>query len=444
VSSAQYFFLRRAHSSEPHTSVCSIMSTSVELKVVETSTSGVESEKPREVKSPVLGFLFFGMVGLLCFNFFLLVLHFLELSFSREFPFYANIVYGLSNNCGQLLVIFYGSKLTFSRRVYLSCTALAIILVSYGVVALFRPSVSVGMGLGLLLTFGLGFFNAILQSAGFGLAGICSSKSMEYFCLGQAVCGLAPWPLMLLLNLIFSAFGLSTKDDVNGWPSEVDTATAMTSLAIAAGVTLLMVPFYKFYLSRTDEVESAIAGLDTYKESEMVPRRSKLAIIKSTMPLALSVWFVLYVTFVVFPGSVFQWKASYADSYPDVISYASMMIYVFQVFDVVGRYMPAFGLTLEIKGIKIGSLMRIVLIPLFFMATYNVSFFTNDITRMMLMAVFAASNGFVLTWGMIRGPGQVDKDERDVASYTMSFFLVNGIFCGSMTALIIDKITKAV
>jgi hypothetical protein len=44
---------------------------------------------------------------------------------------------------------------------------------------------------------------------------------------------------------------------------------------------------------------------------------------------------------------------------------------------------------------------------------------------------------------MIRGPSQVHEDEKDVASYTMSFFLVNGIFCGSMTALAIDKIMAA-
>lgn len=418
-----------------------LMTTEVEIKS-EGTRVGADDVKPQEVKSPVVGFTFFGMVGLLCFNFFLQVLHFLDLSFGKDFSFYANIIYGLSNNVGQLLVILYGSKLPFSRRVYLSCTGLAVILVCYGVVAISRPSGAVGMSLGLILSFGLGFFNAILQSAGFGLAGICSPKSMEYFCLGQALCGLAPWPFMLLMNVIFSSLGFNTHE-VNGWPSEVEAATSMTSLALASFFTLLMVPYYKYSLSRTTEVKNAIRGLNEYKSSEIVPRRSRLAIIKSTLPLAASVWFVLYVTFVVFPGSIFKWTPSY-DTYPKVISYFSMMIYVFQVFDVVGRYMPAFGAVLSSRGIKIGSLSRLLLIPLFFLATYSISFFSNDITRILLMAVFAASNGFVLTWGMIRGPSQVDQDERDVASYTMSFFLVNGIFCGSMTALIIDKIINAV
>ncbi len=416
------------------------MTTEVELKT-ETTIQSEETGKPQVVKSPILGFTFFGMIGLFCFNFFLQVLHFLDLSFGKDFSFYANIIYGLSNNAGQLLLIIYGSKLSFSRRVYVSCTGLAAVLVLYGIVAVCKPSVAVGMALGLILSFGLGFFNAILQSAGFGLAGICSPKCVEYFCLGQAICGLLPWPFMLMMNVIFSSLGFST-DEVNGWPSEVESATSMTSLALASFLTLLMVPYYKYSLSRTAEVTQAIRGLSDYKQSELVARRSTFAIIKSTAPLAISVWFVLYVTFVVFPGSLFKWSPSYT-TYPKVISYASMLIYVFQVFDVVGRYMPAFGAVLSTKGVKLASLSRTALIPLFFLATYSVSFFSHDVTRIILMAVFAASNGFVLTWAMIRGPSQVEQDERDVASYTMSFFLVNGIFCGSMTALIVDKIIIA-
>jgi hypothetical protein len=79
---------------------------------------------------------------------------------------------------------------------------------------------------------------------------------------------------------------------------------------------------------------------------------------------------------------------------------------------------------------------------MFFLATYMISFFENDISRIILMAVFAASNGFVLSWCMIHGPGQVNPDERDIASYTMSFSLVNGIFFGSLTSLAVSKIVQ--
>ena len=399
----------------------------------------------KEVKpsnEPVFGFIFFGVVGLLCFNFFLQVLGYLGTCFTADFSFYANILYGLSNNCGQLLVIFYGGQFPFSKRIYISCTALAIILVAYPILAIVSPSQSVGMSIGLVLTFGLGLFNALIQSAGFGLAGICSGKAMGYFSLGQAVAGLAPWPMILILTRIYSAAGLDKTMPDSQTPSQVDTACTLTALSLAAVCTLAMVPYYRYVLSQTPTVQNALMGLETMKHSTLVQHRPIVRVIRDTLPLALGVWFVLYVTFVVFPGEIFKWTPSYGP-YPESGFYFGMMIYVFQVFDVVGRYLPAVGVKLNNRQIKIGSILRVALIPLFFLASYSVSFFSNDITKIILMAIFAASNGFVLTWGMIHGPSQVHKDEMDVASYTMSFFLVNGIFFGSLTALAIQKITEA-
>jgi hypothetical protein len=252
---------------------------------------------------------------------------------------------------------------------------------------------------------------------------------MEYFSLGQAVCGLVPWPMIIGFRAMYTAIGVSN----------IESATAFTALGFASLITLLMLPFYKYSLSQTETVRRAIANLETMKTSTVVHHRSKLDIIKSTLPLALSVWFVLYVTFVVFPSQPLKWTPSF-DGYPANF-YISMIIYVFQVFDVVGRYLPAFGVNLGIKQIKIGSLGRALLIPLFYLATYKVSFFANDITRIVIMALLATTNGLVLTWPMIRGPSQVHKDEADVASYTMSFFLVNGIFFGNLTAWIVKLIT---
>ena len=418
------------------------MSEEVKMEIEETQENNVTIEKAPGVKQPILGFLFLGIVNLLCFNYFLQVQFFLTHCYAPNFDLYANIVYGLSNNCGQLFLIFYGSRFAFSQRIYSSCIALALILIGYPILAILNPSQPVGMVLGLILTFGLGLFNAIIQSAAFGLAGICSGKAMEYFSLGQAVCGLIPWPTILALRAIFTAVGFSTTAESDGGQAPAETATVFAGLAIAAVSTLLMVPYYKFYLSRTEAVKKAIADLDAMKHSSLVKHRPISAVIKSTLPLALAAWFILYVTFVVFPTQATKWTPYY-DGYPANF-YISMMIYVFQTFDVVGRYMPVWGVTLSVRQVKIGSLARALLIPFFFLATSKLSFFANDITRIFIMAALALTNGLVLTWTMIRGPSQVHEDEKDIASYTMSFFLVNGIFCGSMTALAIGKIMAAV
>lgn len=406
---------------------------------VEESKDVLESESRRknsiQAKTPVFGFLFFGFVGLLCFNFFIQSMQYLNKVFSTDFSTYANILYGLSNNCGQLLIIFFGPRFPFSSRIFYSAIALSIILIAYPVVAILVTDQIVGMGLGLLLTFGLGFFNAIIQSAGFGLAGICSGKSMEFFSVGQALSGLLPWPLYMLVKVIFIAFGVTDGGVPDNEWSPLVVACNMTTLAIASIVTFLFVPYYGFFLSKTPMVKLALSNLDDMKNSELVQHRSKLSIIKDALPLAVSVWFILYVTFVVFPSHVLAWKSSYGI---DASLNISLTIYCFQCLDVVGRYMVSFW-KLSPRQTKIGSAARALFIPLFFLCTFEISFFASDITKLVLMALFAATNGFILTWGMIHGPGQVHKDEADVASYTMSFFLVNGIFFGSLTAFGVDK-----
>jgi hypothetical protein len=406
---------------------------------VEESKDVVESDtrkkNPTPAETPVFGFLFFGFVGLLCFNSLIQSMQYLNKVFSSDFSTYASLCYGFANNCGQLLIIFFGPRFPFSSRIYYSAIALSIILIAYPVVAILVTDQVVGIGLGLFLTFGLGFFNAIIQSAGFGLAGICSAKSMEFFSVGQALSGLLPGPLYMLVQVIFNAFSLSDEGVPDNEWTPLVVACNMTTLAIASLVTFLFVPYYGFFLSKAPMVKLALSNLDDLKNSELVQHRSKLSIIKDALPLAMSVWFILYVTFVVFPSHVLVWKSSYGiNASLNVI----LTIYCFQCLDVVGRYMVSFW-KLSPRQTKIGSAARALFIPLFFLCTFQVSFFANDITKMVLMALFAATNGFILTWGMIHGPGQVHKDEADVASYTMSFFLVNGIFFGSLTDLGVGK-----
>ena len=392
--------------------------------------------------TPKFGFLFFGIVGLLCFNCFLQVTGYLNASFNANFTGWANTIYSFSNNCGQLIAIFTGARFDFFSRIWVSCLGLALVLVGYPLLAMTKLSIGCPLAYG--LTIGMGAFNAILQSAGFGLAGSVSASAINYYCFGQALAGLLGLPMLMTLEYGFKAFGLSDVPSVAGKPSVVDSMSTLTGLGIAALLTLALIPYYRFGIARNGLVAQTLLVVEPAKPgsttSSTARQRPYVEIISSTLPLGLTVWVLLFVTFLVFPSQIFLWKPSF-EHYPGgKFFYPGMLIYVFQIFDVVGRYLAVAGVGLSPFQVKLLSPWRFMLVVLFYLCSYEVWVFKFDLVRIVLMAVLATSNGWLVSWAMVHGPGQVSSENADVASYTMSFSLVNGILFGSLVSLAVAHV----
>lgn len=119
--------------------------------------------------------------------------------------------------------------------------------------------------------------------------------------------------------------------------------------------------------------------------------------------------------------------------------YTLTLFVEFNFFDVVGRSLPSYTLLFSKNTLWMASLCRFVLYPLFLLKAKHV-IFSADYWSFILMGIFAVSNGYVASLGMMYGPTYVEKDyEKETAGFIMSCFLTFGIFAGSNIALLMQS-----
>ena len=279
----------------------------------------------------------------------------------------------------------------------------------------------------------LGICGAVHQSASCGLAGAISGEAMNFMSLGQALAGLFGWPVIFGIEAIFAHMGVSQTPSFVGEPSPAESITVLVKFIFGA---LFNICFIQYYIV---EMASDFESVVEKSESKV----SKMEVFEIVFGPALIAWLILFVTFLVFPGQVLRWKPSFPNYPGGPFFYSNLLIYTFQVFDVVGRYVAMIPIHLSSNFLLNCNWPRIVLMLLFYPATYCFSLFSADAFRITLVAFFALSNGLLISWVLRLGTEKVAHlGAADVAGYIVSFFLVNGIFAGSVMALLIGGPTS--
>lgn len=388
-----------------------------------------------EETQPVMGFMFLGFVGNLTFNFILQEVAFFNRVFGSQFGSTCGFIYGLSNNVGQLLVLFVGSGIPMTVRVVVSCIALAGTLTFFPLMSYLEWRFQ--MYLVYCIVAVMGIFVAVLASAGFGLTAMCGSEKLGSFnAFGNCLAGVTAWPIMLVVDwILVSQLDVSDKNDLLGGPSRAQSIGTIIVLGISAMFLIAFVIYYLVSLRHNAIVSVALDKLAAKASSKL---KSDPAMywetIRSSMFLAVAVFMVMIVTFLVLPSQMVVWTPS-LKLFKDSKVYPDMVIFLFNVFDTVGRFMAMKNLiVLTPTQVFIGSFARIILVPMFFLASANRWIFAHDIFRLFLQAAFACTYGLLLNWGWTHGPNQpgIKKENSDTAGYVMSFAAPFGILIGSL------------
>ena len=427
-----------------HSSPQSPMSTDETVISRETDTLLDRAPGPKRVeREPLLGFMMFGFVVNSCYNYVLQEVKYFNDVFGDGFGSRCNFIFGMSSNLSQILVILFGAYVSIQTRIVVSCAALGAMLIAMPVLAFTQFPFQMWIVYSVL--FGMGFTVAILASAGFGLTGMCSVDIRRYFMLGNCLAGVTTWPLMLFVEQILKRFfHMSPIRVVPDRPSSLENMSTLVVLSVAALGFFITIPYYVFGLARSMCVEDALRKIKAGAALTGPDKGGIASTLMATLPMAVAVWNVMFVTFLALPDQMVSWKPSFDYPWDNSNTYQDMIIFMFNVFDVVGRFLALQCITMTPAQVMVGSFGRWLLIPFYFLATTGVAFFGNDVFKLVLQAAFATTYGLFLTWGMTHGPTQsgLREEQADTAGYIMSFALDNGVFLGSHLSGQIQDIPK--
>lgn len=136
------------------------------------------------------------------------------------------------------------------------------------------------------------------------------------------------------------------------------------------------------------------------------------------------------ITLSIFPGYITEDVHSEAlkDWYP------IMLITAYNVFDLVGKSLPAFYF-LENANIAVaGSFARLLFYPLFYGCLHGPSFFRTEIPVTILTCLLGLTNGYLTCILMTLAPKAVPIQHSETAGIVIVLFLVAGLVVGSFVA----------
>jgi len=154
----------------------------------------------------------------------------------------------------------------------------------------------------------------------------------------------------------------------------------------------------------------------------------------------LAIWLCYFLTFLVFPSVV---AAIPFSGSVDALQFLGsggwwgiVLVMTFNIFDTSGRSLPALVQFLSYDTMPYFAIARLGLVLLVLAIKYNWGgSMQNDIATLVVMTFFSISNGYTTTSVMMLGPREVAQRDREVAGFVLSFFLLFGMFCGTLSAL---------
>ncbi|XP_053170899.1 equilibrative nucleoside transporter 1-like isoform X1 [Scomber japonicus] len=290
-------------------------------------------------------------------------------------------------------------------------------------------------------------FGAVLQGSLFGMAGLLPASYTTPIMSGQGLAGtFAAFAMICAI-----ASGSEMQDAAFGY---FITACVVIFLSILSYVMLPKLEFFQFYQERQkkqrSEEENTFsltnkAGGDEAGEQNEHQNVSMIEIFKKVWLLALSVCFTFTVTIGTFPAITADTKSTIAaggswDRYFVPVS----CFLLFNLCDWGGRSLTAVCTWpgQDSRLLPSAIVARLVFPPLFMLCNVQPRlnlpvFFQHDGVFIVLMVLFAFSNGYLASLCMCFGPKKVLPHEAETAGAIMAFFLSLGLALGAALSFLL-------
>lgn len=369
-----------------------------------------------------LNFFLLGLSTLIGWNVVLTSLDF----FSSRFPNYdIDFLMVIPCDIGTLfanfVIGFFIKNFSIKQRIISSLIFLAVLVILLPLETQLLPNAN-GFWLFMALNFGISGFMVFLQGSILGLAGNYPDYCMAAINSGFSVSGVLTCGLRALCLLLY-------KDQEIGFDSML--------IYYASGTVLILITLYVYirFLSLEERDNVALLKNETINEEEN--QEIYGFFIKSivfTSPYSFLMILINIQTFLLFPGLALSYSLfNLQKAWNEVI-----LLLLFNVFDTIGRYCSLYKIFYRKYQISVVIMLRFLFIGSFIVLfkKENIGFINNAYFAIGNMAIFAFSNGYLITALFIL-PTEMYKDGRDkeLVGFVMSFMLNLGCIIGSLIAL---------
>lgn len=290
-----------------------------------------------------------------------------------------------------------------------------------------------GTFIGICIASGVfGIADALTQGGMIGDLSLMHPDFMQSFLAGEAASGALTSALRLITKAIFE----NSKDGLR--------KGAIMFFAISILFELLCVllyafvfpklPIVKYYRSKaasegskTVEADLAAGGIETSQATEgskQFERKGMKQLLSENKDYAFDLFMIYILTLSIFPGFLSEDTGKHSLG----TWYALVLISMYNVWDLVGRYVPLIKvLNMESRKWIFGSVIaRCLLIPAFyFTAKYG-----SQGWMIMLTSFLGLSNGYLTVCVLTAAPKGYKGPEQNALGNLLVLFILGGIFAG--------------
>eukprot|EP00340_Litonotus_pictus_P006897 CAMPEP_0170514870 /NCGR_PEP_ID=MMETSP0209-20121228/1395_1 /TAXON_ID=665100 ORGANISM="Litonotus pictus, Strain P1" /NCGR_SAMPLE_ID=MMETSP0209 /ASSEMBLY_ACC=CAM_ASM_000301 /LENGTH=300 /DNA_ID=CAMNT_0010799125 /DNA_START=413 /DNA_END=1315 /DNA_ORIENTATION=- len=297
-----------------------------------------------------------------------------------------------------------------------------------------------------------------MQSTVFGVSGFFPFKFIIGVSAGNGIVGIA---MGVIRYLIILGYGTSTdrSNIIRGSVWFFGLATLTMLAAVLMVPVMVKHPYYKVHFYKSgeldkEEYQECLEQYEFVSETHLITeeelqametgnKRTAYEYFKILMVKLYDLNFMIFlnflITFTVFPGlcmhlSLFKLAPAW---------YFNTVVFIFNVFDTIGRYLPNYT-KMSLHTLKLCIVIKVflfILFGIFFVLDkyHYIGVTISSLITIVLMTGLGLTNGYLASKCFYYAPQQVDNELKGRAASSISFFLVTGIFTGTLFANFITQ-----
>ncbi|XP_048536407.1 equilibrative nucleotide transporter 1 [Triticum urartu] len=269
-----------------------------------------------------------------------------------------------------------------------------------------------------------GVADALVQGGVIGFAGELPERYMQAVVAGTAASG-----------VLVSALRVITKAS---FPQDPNGLRQSAILYFMVGMVVMIICIVCYNVARRLPVVVYYKNIKQRAQKAEVGggmtgpawRSTLWSIVGTVKWYGIGVVLIYAVTLSIFPGFITE------DVHSDALKdwYPIMLISAYNVFDLIGKCLPAIYLLQNSNVAVAGSFARLLFYPLFYGCLHGPSYFRTEIPVTVLTCLLGLTNGYLTSVLMILAPKAVPIHHSETAGIVIVLFLVVGLVLGSFVA----------